>query len=272
MNMPLKPSAAQLIAPDTTGQNFYRNDQALADLLRIHLPDTLFNHIEPHLDRLGEARAIGVHVAAGEQSDEQAIHERLLSHERASDFVAHTHQRFTRALEAARGLRVDGHAFLPGNGELGADRIGRDRRGSIAKEREGSSAARTRPPPRGRLRDVLVQFHRAGACSGEPIREHGARVAHLERRLERLELVELVQPAHDAEQHLGLTRRVAGEPGLHHAFVHAKPRERPDVPGSAVARGGRLEGRGRTGRVARRGEQERPAVQRTPRDDARREA
>ena len=42
-----------LIAPDTTGQNFYRNDQALTDLLRIHLPDTLFNHVEPHLDRLG---------------------------------------------------------------------------------------------------------------------------------------------------------------------------------------------------------------------------
>jgi alkylation response protein AidB-like acyl-CoA dehydrogenase len=46
-------SAFGLIAPDTTGQNFYRNDTALQDLLRIHLPDTLFRHIEPHLDRLG---------------------------------------------------------------------------------------------------------------------------------------------------------------------------------------------------------------------------
>src|ERR1700758_3943058 len=42
-----------LVAPDTTGMNFYRADPALADLLRIHLPDALFRHIEPHLDRLG---------------------------------------------------------------------------------------------------------------------------------------------------------------------------------------------------------------------------
>ena len=43
-----------LLAPDTTGMNFYRADPALADLLRIHLADALFRHIEPHLDRLGE--------------------------------------------------------------------------------------------------------------------------------------------------------------------------------------------------------------------------
>ena len=42
-----------LLAPDTSGMNFYRADPALKDLLRIHLPDTLFRHIEPHLDRLG---------------------------------------------------------------------------------------------------------------------------------------------------------------------------------------------------------------------------
>jgi acyl-CoA dehydrogenase len=46
-------AAANLIAPDTSGMNFYRADPALADLLRIHLPDALFRHIEPHLDRLG---------------------------------------------------------------------------------------------------------------------------------------------------------------------------------------------------------------------------
>ena len=45
---------ASLIAPDTSGMNFYRADPALADLLRIHLPEALFCHIEPHLDRLGE--------------------------------------------------------------------------------------------------------------------------------------------------------------------------------------------------------------------------
>src|SRR6202049_1160772 len=40
-------------APDTSGMNFYRADPALTDLLRVHLPDALFLHIEPHLDRLG---------------------------------------------------------------------------------------------------------------------------------------------------------------------------------------------------------------------------
>jgi acyl-CoA dehydrogenase len=42
-----------LLAPDTSGMNFYRADPALTDLLRIHLPLELFRHIEPHLDRLG---------------------------------------------------------------------------------------------------------------------------------------------------------------------------------------------------------------------------
>src|SRR3954449_7286863 len=59
MHAPSKPEAAMpadqpgLIAPDTSGMNFYRADRALADLLRIHLSDELFRHIEPHLDRLG---------------------------------------------------------------------------------------------------------------------------------------------------------------------------------------------------------------------------
>jgi acyl-CoA dehydrogenase len=44
---------AGLLAPDTSGLNFYRADPALTDLLRIHLDDRLFRHIEPHLDRLG---------------------------------------------------------------------------------------------------------------------------------------------------------------------------------------------------------------------------
>ncbi|KJC57644.1 isovaleryl-CoA dehydrogenase [Bradyrhizobium sp. LTSPM299] len=42
-----------LLAPDTTGMNFYRADPALTDLLKLHLPEALFRHIEPHLDRLG---------------------------------------------------------------------------------------------------------------------------------------------------------------------------------------------------------------------------
>ncbi|HUO01093.1 MAG TPA: acyl-CoA dehydrogenase family protein [Bradyrhizobium sp.] len=45
---------AGLLAPDTSGMNFYRADPALQDLLRLHLADALFRHIEPHLDRLGE--------------------------------------------------------------------------------------------------------------------------------------------------------------------------------------------------------------------------
>jgi alkylation response protein AidB-like acyl-CoA dehydrogenase len=59
MHAPSKHEAATpadkpgLIAPDTSGMNFYRADPALSDLLRIHLPDALFRHIEPHLDSLG---------------------------------------------------------------------------------------------------------------------------------------------------------------------------------------------------------------------------
>src|ERR1700744_6068137 len=46
-------SPPSLLAPDTSGMNFYRADPARTDLLRIHLSDELFRHIEPHLDRLG---------------------------------------------------------------------------------------------------------------------------------------------------------------------------------------------------------------------------
>src|SRR6201746_425195 len=57
MQQPSKIDAAAdqpgLLAPDTSGMNFYRADPALTDLLRIHLPDTLFRHIEPPPDRLG---------------------------------------------------------------------------------------------------------------------------------------------------------------------------------------------------------------------------
>jgi len=47
------PDQPGLLAPDTSGMNFYRADPALTDLLRIHLPEALFRHIEPQLDRLG---------------------------------------------------------------------------------------------------------------------------------------------------------------------------------------------------------------------------
>src|ERR1700744_2197252 len=51
--VPNSDSPPSLLAPDTSGMNFYRADPAFSDLLRIHLPDALFRHIEPHLDRLG---------------------------------------------------------------------------------------------------------------------------------------------------------------------------------------------------------------------------
>lgn len=50
----LSSSEIGLIAPDTSGMNFYRADPVLADLMRVYLPDNLARHIEPHLDRLGE--------------------------------------------------------------------------------------------------------------------------------------------------------------------------------------------------------------------------
>src|ERR1700756_939124 len=42
-----------LLAPDTSGMNFSPADPARTDLLPIPLPEPLFRHIEPHLDRLG---------------------------------------------------------------------------------------------------------------------------------------------------------------------------------------------------------------------------
>src|SRR6478736_5893422 len=47
------PDQPGLLAPDTTGMNFYRADPAFRDLLRLHLPDKMLRHIEPHLERLG---------------------------------------------------------------------------------------------------------------------------------------------------------------------------------------------------------------------------
>src|SRR3984957_13805133 len=54
--LPRKDAAPKenLLAPDTTGMNFYCAHPTLADLLRIYLPEALLRHIEPHLDRLGD--------------------------------------------------------------------------------------------------------------------------------------------------------------------------------------------------------------------------
>ncbi len=49
----MQSSRANAIAPDTTGLNFFTVDRSLQDLLAIHLPAKLVEHITPHLDRLG---------------------------------------------------------------------------------------------------------------------------------------------------------------------------------------------------------------------------
>jgi acyl-CoA dehydrogenase len=59
---------ASAIAPDTRGMNFYRDDQALRDLLALYLPDDLFAHLQPHLDRLGGLRGVGRPASAGAAS------------------------------------------------------------------------------------------------------------------------------------------------------------------------------------------------------------
>ena len=53
MALTTSPTVTGAIAPDTTGLNFFRADPSLMDLLRIHLPQDMLAHIEPHLDRLG---------------------------------------------------------------------------------------------------------------------------------------------------------------------------------------------------------------------------
>ena len=48
-----RPTSRDCSRRTPSGMNFYRADPALTDLLRLHLPEALFRHIEPHLDRLG---------------------------------------------------------------------------------------------------------------------------------------------------------------------------------------------------------------------------
>ena len=45
---------AATIAPDCRGQNFWRIDPAAREILRRYVPADLYDHVEPHLDRLGE--------------------------------------------------------------------------------------------------------------------------------------------------------------------------------------------------------------------------
>src|SRR5208282_6055476 len=47
-------TAADLVAPDCRGMNFYRIDRGLRDLLDLHMEPRLRAAMEPHLDRLGQ--------------------------------------------------------------------------------------------------------------------------------------------------------------------------------------------------------------------------
>src|ERR1700743_2068513 len=86
-----------LLAPDTTGMNFYRAAPALTDLLHIYLPPPLCDPIEPHLDRLGEL--------AGGRLDECA---RLADHHGP---VLHQRDKFGRDVQSIE--------YTPASPELG---------------------------------------------------------------------------------------------------------------------------------------------------------
>src|ERR1700675_3951834 len=56
--------AANHVAPDCAGQNFYAIDRGLRDLLQLYLDQNIFRRLQPHFDRLG--------VLAGGRLDELA--------------------------------------------------------------------------------------------------------------------------------------------------------------------------------------------------------
>lgn len=64
MNAPTKTStrASGVIAPDTTGWNFYDADQSLQDLLGLYLKPELYDHLQAYLKRFG-------HLVANELDD-----------------------------------------------------------------------------------------------------------------------------------------------------------------------------------------------------------
>jgi acyl-CoA dehydrogenase len=59
------PTSSDLVAPDCSGLNFWKIDQALRDLLMLHLGETALQHFTPHFERLGEL--------AGGRLDELAL-------------------------------------------------------------------------------------------------------------------------------------------------------------------------------------------------------
>ncbi|HTD06427.1 acyl-CoA dehydrogenase family protein, partial [Undibacterium sp.] len=61
----LEPSQTLPAIPDSRGMNLFSSDAALSDLLRIYLPPDILQHLQPHLQRLGEQ--------AGGRLDELAL-------------------------------------------------------------------------------------------------------------------------------------------------------------------------------------------------------
>ena len=61
---PQADSGADYLAPDCRGMNFFDADPAIADVLRLYMPQDLYDHLEPHMRRLG--------ALAGSRLDELA--------------------------------------------------------------------------------------------------------------------------------------------------------------------------------------------------------
>ena len=109
-----------LLAPDTSGMNFYRADPALTDLLRLHLPEPLFRHIEPHLDRLGGlagghldecARLADRHTPVLHQRDRFG---RDSQYDRISSGLSRTGEGRLRRVRHSRDVDPQGHSGLAG--------------------------------------------------------------------------------------------------------------------------------------------------------------
>ncbi len=109
-----------LLAPDTSGMNFYRADPALTDLLRLHLPDALFRHIEPHLDRLGAlagghldecARLADRHVPVLHQRDRFGRDVQWIEYHPA---YRELEKRRVRRIRHSRDVGSQGHSGLAG--------------------------------------------------------------------------------------------------------------------------------------------------------------
>ena len=157
---PIKPG---LIAPDTSGMNFYRADPALADLLRIHLSDELFRHIEPHLDRLGGSgrrssrrmRAACRPPRAGAAPARPFWPRRAM--DRISSGLSRTGEGRVRRVRHPRDVAAQGHHGLA------ADLSGGGKTRLYVSVQPGRVRARLSDQRHRRLRQAAVEFRRCRA-------------------------------------------------------------------------------------------------------------